>query len=280
LYIGNMRSANAPVIRPVPAVKRASAILRFLARFNQPVGVAPLAKELGLVPSTCLHILRALTDEGLVSFNPATKRYSLGAGVLALANGFSSRNPFVKVVRQDLDTLSRRHACGFAAMEESGVGHYVVVATSDAHAGMSVRVSVGMRFPKLVSAAGRCVVAFGGGVWSPDELRAAFSQLRWEQAPSFAAWQASVERTRKDGFAIDEGDYIRGVTAVAAPVFNDQGAMLGCIAAVALREQMSGTRLQDLISDTRAAAQETTRKLAGMSAGLPPSINSASGETL
>lgn len=265
-----MRTAKVPVIRPVPAVKRASAILRFLARHNQPIGVAPLAKQLGLVPSTCLHILRALTDEGLVSFNAGTKRYSLGASVLALANGFSSRNPFVKVVRQDLDALSKRHGCGFAAMEESGFGHYVVVAVGDAHAGMSVRVSVGMRFPKLISAAGRCVVAFGGADWSASDLKAAFAQLRWEQPPTFEAWLASIDRVRRDGYAIDEGDYIRGVTAVAAPAFNDQGAMLGCIAAVALREQMFGAKLQALIDDLRSAAADISQKLAGLPSSRPP----------
>ena len=60
--------------RAVPAVTRALAILRFLARSAEPVGVNPMARELELVPSTCLHILRVLQDEGLVDFESATKR--------------------------------------------------------------------------------------------------------------------------------------------------------------------------------------------------------------
>ena len=43
-----------------------------------------IAQSLAMVPSTCLHILRVLVDEELVKVD-ATKRYSLGAGMLSLA---------------------------------------------------------------------------------------------------------------------------------------------------------------------------------------------------
>ena len=71
--------------REVPAVTRAVAILRALGRSEEPMGVNPLARQLELVPSTALHILRVLTDEGLVAFDPATKRYSIDVGILAIA---------------------------------------------------------------------------------------------------------------------------------------------------------------------------------------------------
>ena len=74
-----------PRIRPVPAVARSIAILRLLGRTRQPMNVKSISDELQLVPSTCLHILRALAAERLVSVDPASKRYKLGAGILALA---------------------------------------------------------------------------------------------------------------------------------------------------------------------------------------------------
>ena len=69
----------------VPAVSRAAAILRLLGRSDEPQGVQAIARALNIIPSTCLHILRTLVAEELVAVDPATKLYSLNAGVLMLA---------------------------------------------------------------------------------------------------------------------------------------------------------------------------------------------------
>lgn len=82
---------TGPRIRPVPAITRGVAILRLLSRSREPLGVHAIARELGLVPSTCLHIVRALAAEGLLVMDVATKRYTLDAGVLALARNLLRR---------------------------------------------------------------------------------------------------------------------------------------------------------------------------------------------
>ena len=78
-----------------PAISRAAAVLRLLGKTAQPMGVNAIARELGLVPSTCLYVLRALVEEELVAFDENTKRYTLEAGVLSLARGWL-RRPFAE----------------------------------------------------------------------------------------------------------------------------------------------------------------------------------------
>lgn len=250
-----------PVQRNVPAVMRAIAILRFLAKNKDPIGVVPLARATGLIPSTCLHIVRVLSDEGFVTFNPQTKHYSLGPGVLSLASAFSLRNPFVQVVRHRLEELSQLHGCAFAAVEESGPEHYIVVAVGDVHAGLSVRLSVGTRFPSLVSATGRCLAAFGAHQITDEELREKFARLRWDNPPKFEDWLTEIEQVRKQGYAIDQGSYIGGVTIVAVPVFNDSGLMLGCISSLGLRERFLDGKLTSLIRNLQTTAREVSREL-------------------
>lgn len=252
--------SKAPVVRRVPAVSRATAILKFLAAEGEPIGVVPLAREVGLIPSTCLHILRALTEDGLVTFNPDTKRYALGPGVLAFAAAFAQRDPFIQAIQPRLDDLARRHGCGFAAVEE-GRDHCVVVAIADAETGFSVRVKVGMRFPKLVSATGRCLVAFGAKQWTNAELKESFSELPWEKPPAFKDWLASIETTKKQGHAVDDGNFIKGLTVVTVPVFADAGAIAGFISAVALRERINKEALTALTRDIQMAAQSASREL-------------------
>jgi len=67
-------------VRPVPAVTRSIAILRLLGTQKQAMGVKAISDKLGLVPSTCLHILRVLVAENFVRVDPETKRYRSGAG--------------------------------------------------------------------------------------------------------------------------------------------------------------------------------------------------------
>src|SRR5689334_5189390 len=57
-----------------PAIPRAAALLRALGKGDGPLGLQALGRELGLVPSTCLHVLRDLVGKELVSFDADTKR--------------------------------------------------------------------------------------------------------------------------------------------------------------------------------------------------------------
>jgi DNA-binding IclR family transcriptional regulator len=92
-------------IRPVPAVSRAIAILRLLSRNDKSLGVNAISRELHLVPSTCLHILRVLVQEEFLTVNPATRQYRLEAGVLTIAREFLVRDSFRSLIQPGLDSL-------------------------------------------------------------------------------------------------------------------------------------------------------------------------------
>src|SRR3546814_13853553 len=62
---------------------------------------------------------------------------------------------------------------------------------------------------------GRCIAAAQHA--SPDELRRSISGLRWQAPPSFEDYASSVEQAKR-GWAIDEGNYIKGVTTIAAAI--------------------------------------------------------------
>jgi DNA-binding IclR family transcriptional regulator len=199
-----------------PAITRAAAILRLLGKSDTPLGVNAIARELALVPSTCLYVLRALADEELVAFDADTKRYSLEAGVLTLARGWLRRNRFVDLAQPVMDRLARDHAVTMLGVQVVGLEHMIVVGTALGGSNFQLSAQIGSRFPALISATGRCIAAFGGH--SEADLRKRFDALRWDDPPGFAQWCAQVAQTRDQGWAIDDGNYIAGVTVIAAPV--------------------------------------------------------------
>lgn len=257
----NDREKKPPsrTLRPVPAVSRAIAILRLLGRSREPLGVKAIAQSLGLVTSTCLHILRVLVDEELVKVDPSTKRYALGMGMLPLARSVIEANTFAAVVQPALDRLSSRWSVTSIGVEVSGLDHLVVLALSRSQVPFSLHVDVGSRFPALTSATGRVVAAFGGHRWSDIERR--FHGLRWQQPPDLEAWQKEVEHARVKGYSIDRGNYIHGVTVVAVPLLDVRGQVTHALVAAGVADQLNPSRSRALAKDMRAEAEKISKLL-------------------
>ncbi len=247
-----MRSPRSTLKKPVTAVSRAAEIMRHLGKVGMPVGVNAIARDLNIVPSTCLHILRTLTHENLTAFDPATKRYRLGPALLSLARDALDGSDFVRESRPRLDSLAERHAVTVTATELDSAERMVVVAIARARQNLSIHVDVGSRFPVLISASGRCYAALSD--WTKEELRIRFSALKWQVPPRFNDWLKEVEAAREDGFAIDRGTYIRGIVIAAAPVFDSEGQATRALAAIGFSEQLAGKRELNLARDVKRAA--------------------------
>ncbi|MBO1111019.1 IclR family transcriptional regulator [Bordetella petrii] len=249
--------AKTPRLRPVPAVSRAVAILRLLGRSPNPMGVKAIAESLGLVTSTCLHIVRVLVDEGLLKVDESTKRYSLGSGLLSLARNALQTNTFPSLAQPVLDRIAAQWNVTAIAAEVIDLDHMVVVALSKAHAPFRLHVDVGSRFPGLISATGRLMAAFSRTPWSRIEQR--FGMLRWESPPSFADWRAEVELARVQRYSVDAGNYIDGVTLVAAPVFDAQGKLSHSLTAAGMSSHLDDERAQALALDVLREADALSR---------------------
>ncbi len=199
-----------------PAISRAAAILRLLGKSDAPMGVNAIARELGLVPSTCLYVLRALAEEELVAFDTDTKRYRLEAGVLTLARGWLKRDRFADLAQPGLDRIARDFGVTCLGVQIVGLDHIIVVAKAEGGTNFQLSAQIGSRFPALISATGRCIVAFGN--YSPAQIEARFKTLRWDEAPAYEEWLAQVAQAQERGYGVDDGNYIAGLTVVAAPV--------------------------------------------------------------
>jgi DNA-binding IclR family transcriptional regulator len=253
-------ASRPPRVRQVPALSRGISVLRLLGQNDAPLGVHAIARTLGLVPSTCLHILRVLVDEQLVTVDTETKKYAVGAGLVALARTAMRQHTFSAVVQADLDELSRRHGATALGVEASGLDHMVVVALARASSPLQIHVEIGSRFPALISATGRCVAAFCGAPWS--DIRKRFETLRWDAPPTLTAWRQEVKAAGVNGYAIDNGQYIRGVSIVAAPVIMPDGT-INAVVMVGLREHMERVGLIALGEELHRRALRISRILGG-----------------
>jgi len=236
-----------------PAVTRAVAILRLLGSGTDALGVNAIARTLNLVPSSCLHILRALVAESLVAVDPVTKRYSLDAGLLSLANRVLHQDNFSQDVAPYLDRIAAQFGTTCVAVRITGLRHQVVLALSRADVLFQLQVDVGSRFPALITATGYCCAAFGG--YRPATLRQEFERLDWDEPPLFENWMRDVEATRRTGFGVDIGQYIRGASLIAAPVYRAGALISHALVAVGLSAQLDTDRIAKLGGELVLAAE-------------------------
>ncbi len=122
-----MPNRKSPRVRAVPAVTRAIAILRLLSRSRTPQGLKAIAESLDLVPSTALHIARALVAEDLLQVDPQTKRYRLGVGMLPLARAVLENADFPSLVRPKLDDISSRYGVMAIGVEVPDLDNMIVL---------------------------------------------------------------------------------------------------------------------------------------------------------
>jgi DNA-binding IclR family transcriptional regulator len=96
---------------------------------------------------------------------------------------------------------------------------------------------------------------------SREKLHEKFKALRWERPPKFEEWYADVERVRREGVAVDRGNYVRGVTVVASliPPAPD-GATRG-IALIGFEHKMIEKQLREARQDLMVATEAIVAKL-------------------
>ena len=252
-------SPGAAPPKLVGALVNGLRIVRHLSTTATPLGVNRIARDLAINPSTCFGLLRTLSHEGLVHFDPATKSYSIALGLVELAKGSLELASYVRFVKPHLEAIAAQNQVTATLWQHAGKDRVVLVDRADHDAAVRVHMSVGQRLPMYVAALGRCMAAYSG--LTRAEIKRQFQSLRWENPPTFEQYWSDVEQVRIDGFSIDEGHYVRGVTTVSVPVLDEAGRPLMAISAVGFSAQLDAARLHVLAQDLRAHAQLISRGL-------------------
>jgi len=247
--------------KPVGALMNGLAILRYLSNNPGSFGVTRIAKDLSLNPSTCFNLLKTLVHEGLVNFDDDTKTYTIGLGMVELAKGVLEQSAHVRMVRPYLQEIANRFRVTSTLWQRTKGERVVLVDLADSDSTIRVHMSVGQRLPMYIAALGRCMAA--ASCHTPDELKQKFSALRWENRPSFEEYAQAVKDVGVKGFAVDEGNYVKGVTTVSAAVLDEMRQPVMAISAVGFSAQLNEPMIEELGRFIRSTADKISVGLGG-----------------
>lgn len=251
--------------KPVNALARGIAILRYLQAQEEPAGVIQIARDLSINASTCFNLLRTLAHERLVVFDPATKKYAPGLGLLELARGVLKQGGYVRLVHPRLERIADQYSVTVMLWQLVSPARALLVDLAESPTPVRVQLSVGQRLPSLIGALGRC---FAGNLGlSREQVRTMFNELRWQDPPTFKQYWSEVEQARRDGFAVDIGRYNKNFTTVAAAIIGPDGVATMAISAIAFSSDLDRADVLRLASDLRGTADDVSRALGSHSSG-------------
>lgn len=243
-----------------PSVKKAFQILDLVARRDNRLTISDLSRELGISKSTVHGIAQALEGIGAIVRNDETKRYTLGMTLLQLAHTAYTRIDLKDVARPILEDLMRSTRQTVFLGIRSG-DRVSIVDIVESTQDLKITAHIGARIPLLVGATGKVFMA------SLEEREAAQlirnMGLRRNTEKSITdldKYMEEIRQARDSGYALDDGEYLQGIRAVAAPI-NAQGRQLTAIWVVGFSQGMKSEKMTAIAVETKEAAEAISRKL-------------------
>jgi IclR family transcriptional regulator, acetate operon repressor len=201
----------------IQSVNRAATVLELVAS-NGGMRASEIASELGVPLPTAFHLLSTLTEAGLLE-KLDDRRYQLGPKVGLLAEAFAAQVSAPEHLLTRLRELADRTG-ETAYLSAWRHGDATLLSIVEGH--RAVRVSglhLGYSSATHVRASGKVLLAFSGPTALDEYLE------HHELATPADALRETIERTRRDGYAVDEEEFAEGVSCVAAPVVDGRMAM-------------------------------------------------------
>src|SRR3954471_13634170 len=205
----------------VRAVDRAIAILQCFSAEKPAMSVLEIQRRVGLSRPTLYRLLQTLAATGLIKAEGDPQRFRLAHGVMELAHVWLAGLNKVDVARPILEGL-RETTGETAALFVLREQKRICVFELESHHALTIARGVGDTGDITLGASGKAILAY------LDEKRrdAILGQVAKARRVELAK---ALEVVRNRGFATSESEVIVGAVAFAAPTFNHNGEVAGCV---------------------------------------------------
>jgi DNA-binding IclR family transcriptional regulator len=232
-------------------------VLEALARSTRPRGVSDLAKQLDLPRSNMHRTLRTLVEAGLVcqaeggAYACTLKLFELGSAVPARSDLAGLADPIMLALSDET-----RETVHLSALEGSDV---IYLHKIDSTHPVRAYTSVGGRAPAHCVATGKALLAFQPESYL-DRYEGALLRFTPKTLADLDALREELREVRRQGFALNRGEWRDSVCGVAAPVFGVGGRAVAALGLSGPASRLT-ERLDEFAAQITAAARELTQKM-------------------
>jgi len=244
----------------VQSLARGLAVIRAFDAENPRLSSSEVARRAGIPRAAAGRFLRTLETLGYVRGDG--KLYALTPRVLELGFSYLSALSLPEIVQPHLEALSHRvdESVSAAVLDGADIVYVARVATRRI---MSVRITIGTRFPAYATSMGRVLLA-----GMPDAARAALLAASTpahltDKTLTGADLTAELDRVRAQGWAMVDGELEPGLRSIAAPVHGRDGEIVGALNVSTSTNRVDVTRVRDVylpaLRETAAAVDAELR---------------------
>lgn len=210
-------------------VGKALEILDAVAAVGRPVRFSELLANSPYPKATLYRLLRTLTKQNMLDYDPRAGTYGLGIRLVRLAHAAWTHASLAPIARPHLEALASR--CGESIhLAQYDEGHILFVDKLKVTNRFETLAQVGKAAPAYCTAVGKAMLAF----MEPKRLQIAVQQQSFYRfTPHTHAGPetllAELEDIRRDGIAFDRQEHEQGIISIAAPVLSTSGRVLGAM---------------------------------------------------
>ena len=242
-----------------PILKKAVEVLRLLIREYRPLGVTEIAKALSISKSTAYGILQGFQQEGFVSKDASTKKYTVGKELMRLSKMVFKGQDLVSVARPFLEKLAELvDETVFLGIREHDMVKIVDVV--EAKKELRISSSVGTKLPMMAGATAKVFFS----AMSNKEIvhyleEKGLPEYTERSITDIGAYIQEIEKTRRLGYGLDMGEYLKGIRAIASLIHQDKNA-IGAVWLVGFSNSMLDERLQYVVRHLKNITEEISIK--------------------
>jgi DNA-binding IclR family transcriptional regulator len=240
-------------------VARAALVIETLCRARERgLRLVDVIRESGLSRATTHRLLAGLTTHGFVDYDKETNRYFLGLKMLTWAAAATERYGLAPFLDSSLDRLCVKTQDTVYFSLISGVDSVCVDHREGSYPIKTLTLSVGDRRPLGVGAASMALLAFQKDEFIEKVLETEEAQrLKFGFTTDYV--RSELAKTRKLGYALNDGHLIAGMYGVAVPVRKDNGQAIAAITVAAVSSRLSGARLETVVGWMREEAEQAEK---------------------
>jgi IclR family pca regulon transcriptional regulator len=211
----------------VQSLARGLAVIRAFDAEHPELTLSDVARRADITRAAAGRFLRTLEQLGYV--RAAGRTFSLTPRVLELGFSYLSALSIPEIVQPHLERLSREVDESVSAAVLDG-GDIVYIARVPTRRIMSVRITIGTRFPAFATSMGRVLLA-GLRNGSLDELleASALPSLTERTLTDPHALRAELDRVRAQGWSLVDGELEPGLRSVAVPLHDRRGDVVAAV---------------------------------------------------
>jgi DNA-binding IclR family transcriptional regulator len=244
----------------VKSVHLALDVLEAVAAEVNEVGVSELAQKLGTTKATIFRHLRTLTDRKYLVQSSVTHRYRIGVRSHMLGQSAAGRIDIISSSHTEIEDL-REETGETVVLSTAGPSGIMVLTTHLGKSALEIGVRPGSTLPPHSSAQGKIALAFGDAELLKKTLSSKLVSLTPHTITDKEKLKLDVQKARELGYAVAPQETLLGVNAIAAPIMDGEGVMVGSIAIVGSIQNIEEAPRSDQIFAVQRSAQRVSWNL-------------------